>query len=123
MKKCQPYACRLTLLVILFLGSFAQAACKNILSPSRDVILIVSGSGTADLTMAVGDFDSQRSDVALPFQTGAFSAKKGDFVYISAQKNGSTGCVSVEIRVDGKSFGGNTSCGAFVIATASGTLE
>jgi hypothetical protein len=47
----------------------------------------------------------------------------GDFVYISAQNSGSTGCVTVEIRVRNASYRTTQSCGAFVIATASGTVE
>ena len=107
----------------MLIFALASLAGCDILNPSKDVILSVTGNGTADLTMAVGDFESQRSDVTLPFQTGALSAKKGDFLYISAQKNGSSGCVTVEIQVNGKFFGGNTSCGAFVIATASGSID
>jgi hypothetical protein len=110
-------------LVALIAIALFGLGCDNVLNPSRDVVLKVTGTGLADLTMTVGDFESQRSDVALPYVSGAFTGKRGDFVYISAQKGSGSNCITVAIEVDGKHFGGNTSCGAFVIATASGAID
>lgn len=51
-----------------------------------------------------------------------FEAESGQFVYISAQNNNDNGTVSVRINVDGKSFKDGSSSGAYVIATASGSV-
>jgi hypothetical protein len=64
---------------------------------------------------------SQRDDVELPWST-SFQSEKGAFVYISAQNLDDTGDVTVTIFRDGKNFKSSSSSGAYVIATASGTL-
>ena len=53
-----------------------------------------------------------------------FSEKKspGTFVYVSAQNNQASGTVVVTIYRDGEVFKTSTSMGAYVIATASGSL-
>lgn len=84
----------------------------------------VTGTATssASLTYAnASEGTSQLSSATLPW-TYKFSAKSGQFLYISAQNNGSFGCVDVEILKDGRAFKSSFSCGAFVIATASGSF-
>lgn len=51
-----------------------------------------------------------------------FEAEKGTFVYISAQNNNDHGTVSVQITVDGGVIEDASSTGAYVIATASGSV-
>ena len=65
---------------------------------------------------------SQYADVAPPW-TYDFSAKVDDFVYVSAQNATSTGSVTATIKIDGDTFKTSTSSGAYVIATASGSVE
>lgn len=65
---------------------------------------------------------SQYSDVAVPWST-SFSSNKGNFVYISAQNQGQSGTVTVSIISNGTTFKTSTSSGAYVIATASGSLD
>lgn len=95
---------------------------KNPITGSGTVVYRVTGSGLhADLTYSVPpDATSQLSNVALPW-TANFPAHSGDFLYISAQNTGSAGCVHVEIVSGSKTLNDATSCGAFVIATASAT--
>lgn len=63
---------------------------------------------------------SQESQVLLPWSYKFTSANSGDWLYISAQNETSSGCVVVEIYKDGKLYKRSQSCGAYVIATASG---
>lgn len=84
----------------------------------------VTGTATqASMTYATsGGGTAQQGDRFLPwsFET---TMSTGDFVYISAQNSGETGCVNVEIRVRAVTYKSTQSCGAFVIATASGSVE
>lgn len=52
----------------------------------------------------------------------SFTGESGQFVYISAQNNNQSGSVTVKIIRDGSAFKEATSSGAYVIATASGSL-
>lgn len=110
-------------LVVLALS----AACgSHATEPSRfaAVDYTVSGSAArASMTYATsGGGTSQTGDLTLPWTFGT-TMSPGDFVYLSAQNGGSSGCVTVEIRVRKTVFKSTQSCGAFVIATVSGTVE
>ena len=65
---------------------------------------------------------SQYSDVAPPWAYD-FSAMVDDFIYVSAQNATSTGSVTATIKIDGDVYKSSTSSGAYVIATASGSVE
>jgi len=110
-------------LSILLLGA-GLSACKNPLSPNREVTYHVTGTGRADVTYASSEGStSQRNNVTLPWNSIMSSAQTGQFAYLSAQKDNSSACVTLEIKVDGKKFESSLSCGPFAIATASGTLK
>jgi hypothetical protein len=83
----------------------------------------VTGSATkVDITYENEDGGtSQVAGASVPWSY-SFTGEKGDFVYISAQNQDSTGTVTVTIYRDGDTFKTSTSSGAYVIATASGTL-
>lgn len=108
-------------LCILFVACSACSG-KNPLTGSGTVIYKIDGSALrADLTYS-GEAGStiQQAGVALPAQRSV-PAHSGDFLYISAQNDGSTGCVHVSIISGTKTLNEATSCGAFVIATAQAT--
>lgn len=93
-----------------------------------NVVYEVSGFGvaTASATYRTPAGATQQDKVAilktpvkLPQFTGSYSAREGDFLYISAQNDSSAGVVSVSIIVDGKSIGGATSSAPYGIATFS----
>ncbi|MEX2444447.1 MAG: hypothetical protein WD492_12630 [Alkalispirochaeta sp.] len=65
---------------------------------------------------------SQFSDVPVPWGYEAGFPRES-FVYVSAQNQGYSGSVTVEIYTDGDLFKRSTSEGAFVIARASGTTR
>lgn len=102
----------------------ALMACsgKNPLTGSGTVTYRVTGTAPrADLTYELSSGStSQQSNVTLPWSTNR-SAKTGDFLYISAQNAGSTGCVTAEILSGDKVLKSTQSCGAFVIASSSTT--
>lgn len=118
-------------MLVSVLCVLAQLGCKSPTSPSEPstparsfVEYTVSGTATrASLTYATsGGGTAQQADRALPW-TFSWTANRGDFVYISAQNSGQTGCVSVTITVRSATYKTTQSCGAFVIATASGTVD
>lgn len=112
---------RFAIVVALVLAS---VGCKNPLSTSREVTYHVTGAGPADMTYASSDgATAQRSNQALPWSSFMSSASVGDFAYLSAQRGSGSGCITAEIKIDGKFFESATSCGAFVIASASGTVK
>lgn len=77
---------------------------------------------TADVTYE-GDGGStlQQTDVPSGWSY-QFQGCQGDFVYVSAQNNCDHGAVTVYIQYKGNIIKQATSSGAFVIATASGSL-
>lgn len=97
---------------------------KNPLGPkSYSVKYEVAGSASrVDITYENADGGtSQIGNAHVPWSM-TFSRKEGSFVYISAQNQGSSGSITVTIYRNGSRFKTSTSSGAYVIATASGTL-
>jgi len=76
---------------------------------SCDLTYENQGGNTEQITMS-GSWDYE------------FPAEEGTFVYLSAQNNNNSGTVSVQISVDGGVIEEASSSGAFVIATASGSV-
>ena len=93
-------------------------------SQSASVEYLVTGTATrASMTYATANGGTaQQADRTLPWSFTTVM-NRGDFVYVSAQNSGQTGCVTVEIKVRNASYRSTQSCGAFVIATASGSVE
>lgn len=90
--------------------------------PNSDFITYyVRGSGitTADVTYRTSSGTSQRT-VTLPWSEFR-SAGKGDFLYVSAQKNSSSGTVMVEITGSVGTLAYSSSSTAYGVATASAT--
>ena len=100
------------------------AACsgKNPLTGSGTVVYRVDGTASrADITFSgSGGSTNQQSNVSLPWTT-SIAARDGDFLYVSAQNDGSTGCVHAVIVSGTKTLNEGNGCGAFAIATASAT--
>ena len=81
-------------------------------------------TGTASnvfVTYENEDGGTSQKEVSVPWLY-SFSAGPGFFVYISAQNQGETGSVTVTIYKSGAVFKTSTSTGAYVIASASGSL-
>ncbi len=100
----------------------ALAGCGGGLDGRYDVVYKVTGStDQASLTMATSSGGTSQIKVSLPYSTPASTYKDGDFMYISAQNQRSSGSVTTAIYVDGELWKSTTSTGAYVIATASGS--
>jgi len=77
---------------------------------------------TVDITLSnKEEGTSQFGDVSVPWSM-SFVAPRGNFVYLSAQNQGQTGTVICTIYINGDQFKSSTSSGAYVIATASGSI-
>jgi Carboxypeptidase regulatory-like domain/HYDIN/CFA65/VesB-like, Ig-like domain len=85
----------------------------------------VSGTGSArsaGLTYAnCSNGTAQEDDAQLPWSFTCSSIPTGQFLYISAQNNRNSGCVKTQIYKRGTLFKETESCGAYVIATTSGS--
>ena len=98
-------------LSILYIGCSIECEYKVTGSANRvDVTYSNKSGGT-----------SQESNVSTPW-THSFKGENEQFVYISAQNQGESGNVTVSIYRNGKKIETSTSNGAYVIATASGSL-
>ncbi len=109
------------LAIAIIIGVCASAG--NELSKDHDVKYEVTGSAqSADITYQNEDGGtSQLSDEPLPWSI-SFKGDAMDFVYVSAQNKGETGSVTATIYKDGEQFKSSTSSGAYVIASADGSL-
>jgi hypothetical protein len=98
------------------------SVCGGSNSCIRNVSYSVSGTAEmVDVTLSnPSGGTEQYTDRILPY-TYTFSSYEGDFLYISAQNQGSSGTVTTKIIVDGSTFKESTSSGAYVIASASGS--
>jgi hypothetical protein len=89
---------------------------------------ITGTASSVSITMEnSGGNTEQFSSVSLPWST-AFTVTLNDkydwfFVYVSAQNNGSSGAVTATIYKDNHVLETATSSGAYVIATASGSID
>ena len=64
----------------------------------------------------------QRDSVSVKTWTEAFQAKRGQFVYLSAQNKADRGRIRCEIWVNGELWKEAESAGAYAIATCSGSI-
>lgn len=97
-------------------------------SSVRTVVYEVEGTAkSVDITMESTSGTSQQSNLKVPLSSKSGSRgltlemNRGDFVYISAQNQGSSGSVTCRITVDGVVVSTVTSSGGYTIATCSGT--
>lgn len=82
-------------------------------------------SGTAPgalLTYRNAAGETEQASVTLPWEL-SFTAKGGNFLYVSAQNEGAAGSVACEILLDDVGRTNSTSSGPYVIATCSNAAE
>jgi len=109
---------------LISIALFAISCEETPTGPSTKSIQY-SVTGTAGITVDItisneNDDTSQFSDVLVPWSF-SFQAKKGHFLYVSAQNQASSGTVNEIIYIDGKEWKRSTSEGAYVLVSASGT--
>ncbi|MGR3218814.1 MAG: hypothetical protein ACUZ8H_03220 [Candidatus Anammoxibacter sp.] len=102
--------------------NYDQNATDNCCCEYSVQYVIGGSSGLYDITYENSNGGtSQESNVGNSWFY-SFSGGSGDFVYISAQNQNSSGSVTVTIKKGGTIYKTSTSSGAYVIATASGSL-
>ena len=108
--------------IVLLVSGLSLLSCE-MFDSSIEVKYEVTGTASSvDVTYENSDGGtSQSSNVSVPWEY-SFTGNPGDFVYISAQNQGSSGTVTTKILTDGDKFKSSTSTGAYVIASASGSL-
>jgi len=90
--------------------------------PTYEVKYRVTGTAArASLTYETPSGTEQQQKVKLPWYI-TFDATLGQFAYLSAQNEGESGNVIVEILVDGLPWKKATSSGAYSIASCSGSV-
>lgn len=109
--------------VAVFALLVALAGC-DVLTGQSNIEYRVSGTATrASLTYETeGGGTGQVSSAAIPWSY-SFKAKKGDFLYISAQITSNSGTITTAIYKGGKEIETASSSGFASIATASTMLE
>ncbi len=122
-KRYLALGCGVIVLIELAVIIGVCLSAGNELSKDHDVKYEVTGSAqSVDITYQNEDGGtSQVSDASVPWSY-TFTGETLNFVYVSAQNNGETGTVTVTIYKDGEQFKSSTSSGAYVIASASGSL-
>jgi len=116
-------------ILVLFIA-LLLSSCFLDTETTKTIKYEVTGTAnTASITMRNKDGNTEQiSSVTIPWET-TFSVKlnlegyDAFFAYISAQNNGQTGSVTSKIFVNGNEFQTATSSGAYVIATASGSVK
>jgi hypothetical protein len=98
------------------------SSCEGFLGEYTMKYTVTGTASTVNITISgKNESTEQFSNVLLPWEY-SFTGYDGDFVYVSAQNNGSTGTVTVKIFRSGNEMKTATSSGAYVIATASGSI-
>lgn len=87
-----------------------------------DVEYVVTERRASLVTISNASSDTaQFAHVEVPWSFKFSGARAGQFLYVSAQNDFSSGCIRVQILRRGVEFRNTESCGAYVIATASGS--
>ena len=128
-KKRSSFASILLLLIVVGCGALwllgdvgRSLPSTGRTTASHTVTYKISGTArgaSLTYTNASGGIEQQEA-VALPWQQ-SFSARRGQFVSISAQNAGRSGSITCEILLDGVSVKTSTSEGAYRIASCSGS--
>jgi hypothetical protein len=90
-----------------------------------DVQYTVTGAGTSSAFLTYQNCaggTSQMATAALPWELTCATKQRGDLLSISAQNNSDAGCITATVVRRGVTLQTSTSCGAYVIATASGSF-
>lgn len=117
----EPIKTMKRLLPVLLIAGLLLAGC-DLFDTSRNVEYIVSGSASSVFITYENEDGGTEQVQASPRWTYSFSAERDAFVYVSAQNEGESGTVEVEIRVDGDEFKSARATAAFGIAPASGSV-
>jgi hypothetical protein len=99
----------------------APAASPAPTEPDSATYYVDGDATSADVTYSNSDGGTEQQTVSLPWQQTIYP-EKGAFLYISAQNQGNSGDIKVEIDVDGSIRKSAKSSGAYSIASTSDTM-
>lgn len=109
-------------------SSSSSSSESSYLSSARKVVYEVEGTAkSVDITIETPSGTSQQQNLKVPLKSKdghvglRFEMERGDFVYIAAQNQGSSGTVTCRITVDGVIVSKVTSSGAYAIASCDGS--
>ena len=115
---------RLIVIIAVFAIFAALISCSSPTDSKSEhkVLYEVTGTKASLITVRNGSGGTERiADVLLPWKKAYLGFKKDHFVFVSAQMAGN-GSISVHIYVDDKLYKSDSSSGAYVYATASGSF-
>ncbi len=108
--------------------SSSSSSESSYLSSARKVVYEVEGTAkSVDITIETPSGTSQQQNLKVPLESKdghvglRFEMERGDFVYVAAQNQGSSGTVTCRITVDGVIVSKVTSSGAYAIASCDGS--
>jgi len=103
-------------------GSVQKSLGVSVNYPDVEYSVTTSAAPRVSLITYAGSGGStlQTSNASTPWSY-TFSASSGAFLYVSAQNDNFNTCVTVSITIRGSLLKTGTSCGAFTIATVSGS--
>lgn len=106
--------------IIGVIGAASGGGSSSRSSGSYDVWYKVEGSGPADMTYRNASGDTEQDTVRLPWSK-RFSARRGAFLYVSAQTNSGedSATIACTITANGSTVARANSRGAYHIATCS----
>lgn len=107
---------------LLSFGGSSGGSSGSISSDEYTVTYSVGGTTTmASLTYENASGGTEQKDVKVPWSGQTFNAKRGQFLYVSAQNGSEYGTISCEILINGKTWKKSSSDGAYAIATCNGS--
>ncbi len=114
-------------IIVLFILALILSCELLARDPIQVEYKVTCTTGLIDLTISnENEGTSQYDDMATPWSY-SFEVDNPEygyfFVYVSAQNQQSSGTVTAQIYVDGSLYKTSTSTGAYVIATASGSVD
>ena len=114
----------LSVIIIQFLS------CGKIQDKESSVLRVkylvnsVPSGKEVNLTLETGNGTStQYNGEVTPYESSSMSFKPGEFMYISARNQTSTGSIKVTIIVNGNIYKESTCSGEYCMASASGSVE
>lgn len=103
-------------------AAMAQAVQQPAEFKLHQVVYEVTGTAHAALVTYLNHSGGiEQREITLPWRT-AFGAPTGTIVSVSAQNQGASGDIKVEIKVSGKALKSSSSAGGYVIAAADGVI-
>ncbi len=103
-------------------GNTEQRLTITVIWPAVEYQVVGTTSRINVITYANSNEGTSQVTNVTPPWAYSFSASSGQFLYVSAQNGLASGCIETRIYKRGDLYKNSVSCGAYVIATSSGTF-